>query len=106
MSQTAMAIAQFLESHEQVEAVHYPGLASNAGHEIASRQMTGGFGSLLSVQVKGGKSAALKAIGKLQLFKRATSLGGVESLVEHRHTIEYTDSCPSIYRHLIRSNWA
>ena len=90
MSQTAIAIAQFLESHKKVEAVHYPGLRSNTGYEIASKQMTGGFGSLLSVQVKGGKEAALNAIGKLQLFKRATSLGGVESLVEHRHTIEDT----------------
>lgn len=88
MCQSAMAIAQFLQGHNAVEAVLYPGLASNPFHAVARRQMSGGFGGLLSFQLRGGKTAALGAIGKLQTFKRATSLGGVESLVEHRHTIE------------------
>ena len=84
MSESALKVAHFLHAHPKVETVLYPGLPSDPGHETASRQMVGGFGCLLSCQLKGGKSAALSAIGKLHLFKRATSLGGVESLVEHR----------------------
>jgi cystathionine gamma-synthase len=90
MSQNAQQIAEFLDNHPNVETVLYPGLASDPGHQTAQKQMSGGFGSLLSVQIKGGGEAALAAIAKLKLFKRATSLGGVESLVEHRHTIEAT----------------
>ncbi|MEQ9695349.1 PLP-dependent aspartate aminotransferase family protein [Shimia sp. SDUM112013] len=88
MCQNAMAVAEFLEDHPKVEAVFYPGLASHAGHALAQQQMTGGFGFLLSFLVKGGRAAALEVAGRLNLFHRATSLGGVESLVEHRHTIE------------------
>ena len=66
----------------------YPGLPDHPGHALALRQMTGGFGGLMSFVVKGGREAALRVAGRLQLFHRATSLGGVESLVEHRHTIE------------------
>jgi len=90
MSESALKIAKYLEGHAHVEAVLYPGLPTNPGYEIACRQMSGGFGSLLSILVKGDRITALKAIGRLKLFKRATSLGGVESLVEHRHTIEDT----------------
>jgi cystathionine gamma-synthase len=88
MSRNAQAIAEFLARHPQVEEVLYPGLPDHIGHDIAQRQMKGGFGPLLSFVVKGGAEAALRATGKLALFHRATSLGGVESLVEHRHTIE------------------
>lgn len=88
MSANAIAIAEFLEGHDAVERVLYPGLTSDPGHEIAARQMHDGFGSLLSFLVKGDKGDALHVISRLKLFKRATSLGGVESLVEHRHTIE------------------
>lgn len=88
MSQNAMALAEFLADHPKVSEVLYPGLPSHEGHQIACRQMTGGFGSLMSFVVEGGAEAALKVAGRLQLFHRATSLGGVESLVEHRHTIE------------------
>lgn len=88
MSQNTQALAEFLFAHPQVDDVLYPGLPHHPGHEIAQRQMTGGFGSLLSVLVKGGREEALTVVGKLALFLRATSLGGVESLVEHRHTIE------------------
>lgn len=88
MSRNAMALAEFLADHPQVETVLYPGLPSHPGHDIAVRQMSGGFGPLLSFVVKGGGEAALRVAGRLQLFHRATSLGGVESLVEHRHTIE------------------
>jgi cystathionine gamma-synthase len=88
MSSNAMRLAQYLSDHPSVETVLYPGLPDHVGHEIARRQMTGGFGGLLSFVVKGEADAALRAVGRLQLFHRATSLGGVESLVEHRHTIE------------------
>lgn len=88
MSRNAMTLAEFLADHPQVEQVMYPGLPDHPGHALAARQMSGGYGGLLSFVVKGGAEAALKAAGRLQLFHRATSLGGVESLVEHRHTIE------------------
>jgi len=88
MSQNAQAVAEYLQVHPAVETVFYPGLPSFAGHDVARRQMSGGFGSLLSFCVKGGGEDALRVVGKLDLFHRATSLGGVESLVEHRHTIE------------------
>ena len=87
MTQNAMALAKHLRDHPETEDVFYPGLPHHAGHAIASQQMTG-YGSLFSVLVKGGAAEALAVVGKLQLFLRATSLGGVESLVEHRHTIE------------------
>lgn len=94
MSSNAMALADFLNDHPQVETVMYPGLPDHPGHEIALRQMAGGFGGLLSFVVRGGGDAALRAAGRLQLFHRATSLGGVESLVEHRHTIESHTGIP------------
>ena len=88
MSQNAQKLAEYLCDHPAVEEVLYPGLPAHPKHDLAVRQMTGGFGSLLSVVVKGGAPRALTAVAKLQLFHPATSLGGVESLVEHRHTIE------------------
>lgn len=88
MCQSTQTIAEYLEAHPKVADVYYPGLASHPGHEIARRQMQGGFGCLMSFLVNGDAKEALQAVGKLKLFHRATSLGGVESLVEHRHTIE------------------
>lgn len=88
MSASAMQIAQWLEGHRAVNHVYYPGLAGHDGHSVAQRQMTGGFGGLLSFRLGEGRQSALEACGRLQLFTRATSLGGTESLVEHRHTIE------------------
>jgi cystathionine gamma-synthase len=88
MSQNAHALAVYLSDHPAVESVLYPSLPNHPGHELAARQMTGGYGPLLSFVVKGGAEGALGAVAKLKLFHRATSLGGVESLVEHRHTIE------------------
>jgi cystathionine gamma-synthase len=88
MNSTAQAFAEHFEKHPNVEAVLYPGVESHPHHELAKSQMTGGFGSLMSILVKGGKSEALKVTGALALFQRATSLGGTESLVEHRYTIE------------------
>ena len=86
-SENAMKIAQFLAQHRQVERVHYPGLTSHPGHEIAKKQMSQ-FGGMLSVQVKGGENAAIALTAKTKIFIRATSLGGVESLIEHRASIE------------------
>jgi len=88
MCRTTQTIADYLSRHPKVADVYYPGLASHPGHDIAVRQMQGGFGCLFSFLVKGGAREALAVVGKLKLFHRATSLGGVESLVEHRHTIE------------------
>jgi cystathionine gamma-synthase len=88
MSQNAQRLAEYLSDHPAVETVLYPGLPSHTGHGLACAQMKGGFGPLLSFVVRGGAPAALSAVARLRLFHRATSLGGVESLVEHRHTIE------------------
>jgi cystathionine gamma-synthase len=90
-SASALAIARHLEGHPHVDQVLYPGLSSHPGHEIARRQMRGGFGGMMSVRVKGGSEAALAVARRLRVFVRATSLGGVESLVEHRATIEGPD---------------
>ena len=84
----ALAIARFLEDHPKVERVLYPGLPSHPQHALAQRQMAGGCGGLLSFQVKGDAAAALAVAGRLRLIARATSLGGTESLIEHRFTIE------------------
>ena len=83
----AKAVAAFLASHGKIEAVHYPGLATHAGHAIAVRQMRD-FGGMLSIQVRGGEREAFALTRRLKLFTRATSLGGSESLIEHRASIE------------------
>ncbi len=83
----ALAVARALEALPAVAAVHYPGLPSHPGHEIARRQMSA-FGAMLSFRAAGGREAALRAVGKARLFTRATSLGGTESLIEHRATSE------------------
>ncbi len=83
----ARRVAAFLEGQPQVARVHYPGLASHPGHAIAARQMRD-FGGMLSVQLHGGREAALAVAGALRLFTNATSLGGCESLVEHRASVE------------------
>lgn len=86
-SANALALARFLDRHQTVEAVHYPGLKSHAGHDVASRQMTA-FGGMLSIQVRGGRNEAMAIAGRLQLVTRATSLGGTETLIEHRASVE------------------
>ena len=90
-SSNALAIARFLETHPAVEAVHYPGLPSQRGHEIAKRQMSA-FGGMLSLRVRGGRDAALKTASRLKVFLNATSLGGTESLIEHRASSEGPNS--------------
>ena len=84
----ALEVARFLAQHERIERVFYPGLPKHPGHAIAAAQMTGGFGAMLSVCVAGGEAAAMRVAGRTRLFARATSLGGVESLIEHRASIE------------------
>jgi cystathionine gamma-synthase len=84
----AMHLAAHLQHHSGVERVLYPGLPTHKGHTLAARQMRGGFGGMLSILVRGGERAALATAANVRLWKRATSLGGVESLLEHRASIE------------------
>jgi cystathionine gamma-synthase len=95
-SENAMRVAAFLSRHSKVARVYYPGLKSHPGHEIAARQMSicstnvqdKLFGGMLSFEVKDGRDAAMSVAAKTKIFTRATSLGGVESLIEHRASIE------------------
>jgi len=84
---TAGALAEFLEAHPRVEAVHYPGLASHPAHAVARRQMSG-FGGMLSVQAGANRQESMAIASRLKIFTQATSLGGTESLVEHRASVE------------------
>jgi cystathionine gamma-synthase len=86
-SSNAERIARFLADHRNVLAVHYPGLESHPGHAVAKRQMAL-FGGMLSVEVRGGRAGAMSLTGRLRIFTRATSLGGTESLIEHRASVE------------------
>lgn len=81
-------IADFLKAHSLIEKVYYPGLPEHPNHEVARRQMNGQFGSMISIGMKGGEKQALAFAGSMKLFKHATSLGGVESLIEHRRSAE------------------
>ena len=85
---TAQAIAEHFVGHRRIVAVLYPGLLNHPGHAVAARQMHGGFGGMLSIRIAGGESAAIAVAARVILWKRATSLGGVESLMEHRASIE------------------
>jgi cystathionine gamma-synthase len=87
-SASALAIAEHFDGHPAIAEVLYPGLPSGQGHEIAARQMAGGFGGMLSIRVAGGEQAAVGVAARTRLWKRATSLGGVESLIEHRSSVE------------------
>lgn len=87
-SDSALKIARYLENHSNIEKVHYPGLETDPGYEVACRQMKGGFGGMLSILVKGGREQAIDVVKRARVFKMATSLGGVESLIEHRKTSE------------------
>ena len=91
----ALELANRLCNHAAVSAVLYPGLPHHPGHQLARRQMRGGFGGMLSIRVRGGAAAAIAAAARVGLWKRATSLGGVELLIEHRASIEGEGSpCP------------
>jgi cystathionine gamma-synthase len=91
-SASALVLAQRLEKHSAIEQVHYPGLPSHSQHELAKRQMPHGFSGMISIQIKGDEANARRVASELKLFQQATSLGGVESLVEHRRSIEGPDS--------------
>jgi cystathionine gamma-synthase len=91
----AMELANRLSNHASVSGVLYPGLPHHPGHDVARRQMRGGFGGMLSIRVRGGAEAAIATAARVRVWKRATSLGGVESLIEHRASIEGANSpCP------------
>jgi cystathionine gamma-synthase len=85
---SAAAIAGFLDSDSRVERVYYPGLVTHPGHALASRQMHDGFGAVVSFQVPGSAAEAMRVAARTRIFTRATSLGGVESLIEHRASME------------------
>ena len=87
----AQKVAEFLRQHAKVSVVHYPGLPGNPFHAVASKQMSG-FGGMRSFELKGGKSSAMALAANVEIFTRATSLGGVESLIEHRASIEGSES--------------
>ncbi len=87
-SANAARIADFLVQHKAVEQVNYPGLAAHPRHELAAKQMAGGFGGMVSFHVKGGRKEAMEAAARMRLFIRATSLGGTHSLIEHRASVE------------------
>jgi len=91
----AQRIAEHFAGHPRIAQVLYPGLPDFPGHAIAARQMKGGFGGMLSIRVKGGEQAAIGTAANVRIWKRATSLGGVESLIEHRASVEGANSpCP------------
>ena len=87
-AKTAALLAEWLNGHPALSVVLYPGLKTHPGHDIAKRQMDGGFGGMLSIRVKGGAEAAIAVAARVHIWRRATSFGGVESLIEHRASIE------------------
>jgi cystathionine gamma-synthase len=89
---SAQKIAAHFADHPRVISVLYPGLPDHPGHAVAARQMQGGFGGMLSIRVRGGEGTAIAAAARVEVWKRATSLGGVESLIEHRASIEGSGS--------------
>jgi cystathionine gamma-synthase len=86
-SENAMKVAAFLHDHPRVRTTYYPGLTSHPGNDVASKQMSA-FGGMLSFEIRGNRESAFAFVARLKLFTRATSLGGVESLIEHRASIE------------------
>jgi cystathionine gamma-synthase len=93
-TESAVLLATWLRRHPGVAAVLYPGLPDHSGHAVAARQMSG-YGAMLSIRLRGGERAAIAAAARVRLWKRATSLGGVESLIEHRASVEGPSSpCP------------
>jgi len=91
-TKTAEKLAKYLDNHPMIEKVNYPSLESHPQHNVAKKQMKYGYGAMLSVLVRGDGQIAMKVSNKLNLFISATSLGGVESLVEHRKSVEGSDS--------------
>jgi cystathionine gamma-synthase len=94
-NENAAAIARFLEHHDKIERVHYPGLPSHPDHAVAKKQMKSGFGGMVSFEVRGGLEGASKLIDALRVPYIAPSMGGVESLVEQPTVISYWDKTPA-----------
>jgi len=90
-SANGMALARHLQQHPKIEAVYYPGLPEHPQHNVAKEQMTD-LGGMLSILVKGGAAEARKVVNTVKIFAQATSLGGVESLIEHRASVEGPDT--------------
>jgi cystathionine gamma-synthase len=86
-SENAQRVAEFLGRHPKIAAVHYPGLPDDLGHVVAARQMKM-FGGMLAMEVRGGRAEAFAVLSRVKVFRRATSLGGPESLIEHRASVE------------------
>ncbi|MEQ9104658.1 MAG: aminotransferase class I/II-fold pyridoxal phosphate-dependent enzyme [Rhodothermales bacterium] len=86
-TESAGILADWLSDDPRVSAVHYPGLAHHPGHAVAARQMTG-FGAMLSIRTGRSGDETLARVGRARVFTRATSLGGTESLIEHRRSVE------------------
>jgi len=91
-SASALTIARHFEGHSRIAQVLYPGLASHPGHEIAKAQMTAGFGGMMAILVNGSDDMAHDVAAGVKVFYPATSLGGVESLIEHRKAVEPPES--------------
>lgn len=89
---SALEIARQLSDHPRIQRVLYPGLSNHPGHAVAQRQMEGGFGGMMTLEIRGGEQDALEVIKRCRLFTPATSFGGVESLVEHRYSVEGPES--------------
>jgi cystathionine gamma-synthase len=95
-SASALEIARHFHAHPKLSHVLYPGLPTHPGHAVAAAQMRGGFGGMMSLRVRAGEDAAKDFTAKLRVFKRATSLGSVESLAEHRASVEGPGTlCPA-----------
>ena len=92
--QNAMKVAEFLEQHPKVDRVYYPGLPSHPTHEIAKKQMHGGFGGMMSVDIKGGMDAVRTVMNNMKVFSLATSLGNVDSLIQHSPSMSHFDMTP------------
>lgn len=92
--ENAMKVAQYLEKHPKVDKVYYPGLPSHPTHEIAKKQMHGGFGGMMSVDIKGGMDAVRTVMNNMKVFSLATSLGNVDSLIQHSPSMSHFDMSP------------
>ena len=90
----AMKVAQYLEKHPKVDRVYYPGLESHPTHEIAKKQMHNGYGGMMSVDIKGGMDAVRKVMNNMKVFSLATSLGNVDSLIQHSPSMSHFDMSP------------
>ena len=90
----AMKVAQFLENHPKIDRVYYPGLESHPTHAIAKKQMHNGFGGMMSADIKGGIDAVRTVMNNVKVFSLATSLGNVDSLIQHSPTMSHFDMTP------------